>query len=75
MVLPMAVELRCPDCRAKKPITYGVRGRIRYHECQECGATTGLQVHHLDETRPFDLELVVTLCHRCHADETSAGIA
>jgi cytochrome c553 len=42
-------------------------------ECQECGATIGLQVHHPDEARPFDVELFVTLCARCHAEQTRGG--
>lgn len=28
---------RCPRCGRSKPFTYGQKGRIRYHRCQECG--------------------------------------
>lgn len=27
---------RCPRCGTSKPITYGQKGRIRYHRCQDC---------------------------------------
>jgi 5-methylcytosine-specific restriction endonuclease McrA len=47
--------------------------------CQECGATAGLEVHHLHydtlgRERPEDLRV---LCWRCHeaADRTRAGEA
>lgn len=31
------VPVRCKSCGSGKPRTYGQRGRIRYHECGECG--------------------------------------
>jgi transcription elongation factor Elf1 len=31
------VPFRCPVCGRHKPITHGVRGRIRYHRCAACG--------------------------------------
>jgi len=31
------VAVHCPSCAATKPRTYGVRGRMRWHRCQDCG--------------------------------------
>jgi uncharacterized protein (DUF983 family) len=30
------VPFRCPFCGRHKPFTYAVRGRMRYHRCQNC---------------------------------------
>lgn len=31
------VPFRCPRCGKNKPLTYAVRGRLRYHLCRACG--------------------------------------
>lgn len=31
------VPYRCPRCGRHKPFTSNVRGRLRAHQCQECG--------------------------------------
>ncbi len=31
------VPFECPTCGRKKPETYGVHRRIRYHRCTACG--------------------------------------
>lgn len=31
------VPWRCPSCGDSKPRHYGQEGRVRYHECRECG--------------------------------------
>lgn len=31
------VPFRCPQCGRPKPFTSGVRGRLRYHTCRNCG--------------------------------------
>ena len=32
------VPFRCPSCGRHKPFTSNVRGRLRVHRCQACGA-------------------------------------
>lgn len=31
------VPWSCPRCGDRKPRTYSQNGRVRYHECQQCG--------------------------------------
>lgn len=44
--------------------------------CQHCGWVRGLEVHHLRPVREapelaFSLDNLLTLCRRCHTDETN----
>lgn len=47
------VAVRCPRCNAAKPRTYGQRGRVRYHKCQQCGTKYRSIEMPLDEARTF----------------------
>jgi hypothetical protein len=54
-----------------------VLARARW-ACQACGARTGLEVHHVVKRSQggsdFNLDALVALCHRCHA-QTDAPYA
>jgi tRNA(Ile2) C34 agmatinyltransferase TiaS len=45
---------RCPRCTASKPFTYGQKGRIRYHRCQECGTRFRSLELRRDQLQTFD---------------------
>jgi hypothetical protein len=57
-----------PEWEGKREEVFEVRGR----ECEECGATKYLQVHHryyiLDGRDPWDYEMdaFIVLCRKCH---------
>jgi len=46
------------------------RLRLSVGECQSCGATGHLDIHHRDrDKRNQDLANLAVLCHRCHMQE------
>lgn len=36
-VVYQTTNCRCPKCKAKNPPVRSTQGRIRYHQCQNCG--------------------------------------
>jgi hypothetical protein len=46
--------VRCPRCGAAKPFTYGQKGRIRYHRCQECNCRYRSLELRRDQLQTFD---------------------
>jgi 5-methylcytosine-specific restriction endonuclease McrA len=50
--------------------------KARDGACVACGSTADLEVHHLTPARaaddPFDVDDLVTLCRRCHAQADAA---
>jgi len=48
-----------------RSVAFEAHGR----ECQDCGATDDLEVHHIDRDRENnDPENLAVLCHDCHWD-------
>ena len=45
---------RCPRCQASKPFTYGQKGRVRYHRCQECNTRFRSLELRRDQLATFD---------------------
>jgi 5-methylcytosine-specific restriction endonuclease McrA len=47
-------------------------------QCVTCGATHGLEVHHIaalvDGGDPFTLDNLITLCHSCHTKQHFLGV-
>jgi 5-methylcytosine-specific restriction endonuclease McrA len=38
------------------------------YECQSCGSSTSLQVHHIEDGDDHSVENLKTLCAECHQD-------
>ena len=74
--LPHRVARRNETCmreRVEEPQKYRARtaannalkdGRIRREPCHFCGATTDLEMHHPDYSRPLRVYWLCRLCHR-----------
>lgn len=53
VVLVPFVAFRCPHCGARKPRTYGQRGRMRWHRCLACDRRyRSLELEPADLARP-----------------------
>ena len=52
---------------ARNAVSNAIRdGRLFRLPCQSCGATTGVQAHHLDYSQPLNVEWFCFPCHRKH---------
>lgn len=50
------VPWRCPKCGDYKPRTYSQRGRVRYHQCQQCSLRFRSIEVDPDKLRELDLD-------------------
>lgn len=46
-----------------------------HHRCTRCASTHRLEIHHQGAGDDHRDEMLVTLCHRCHATETAKQAA
>lgn len=54
---------RHPDRHKARLLANRFKNVLKKSNCEECGGTDGLHMHHPDYTRPLDVK---TLCRGCH---------